>query len=452
VKVAVLTGEQTASLVTYPLLLPDDTTSADVDKVLPEAKGRLRLSGLRGVWRADGLYGLEVARSERATIALSDVKPTEGAALPWLLGVSTSGKVLTVDLARAPHVLIAGETGSGKSNHVSGALAKLVSVKGPDDVRLCLLDPKQVDLLSFADVPHTLTHITNPKSFADTLTALCDEMQRRYGLFKRAKARDLDTYNATGERLPRIVCVFDESAAAISANPKELEQPVLQLLQMGRAAGIHLVLAMQRPNGSVLSPTARLNLPLRIAFRMLDGASSRLVIDSPDATNLLGNGDGLLLGKDHALTRFQSPLASDKDLARATEAARAYPTPAFSLGGLTSDASTFTLDPALSSFENAVMLLEHFDDIRSSDLIKAGIVGSSTPAKALLSDLRAAGYVGDYDPSAKASKVLTSPDFGTYPRDGEGGSSRVHVPLKNASSTQKDGLDGLNGLRLRAVN
>jgi S-DNA-T family DNA segregation ATPase FtsK/SpoIIIE len=432
--------------------MPDGVTSDDVDKVLGQVGGRLSLGGLRGVWQNDGLYGLEVARQDRATINFADMPVSEGALVPWLLGVSPSGQVLTVDLAAAPHLLIAGTTGSGKSNHVSGALASLVKHHSPKSVRLCLIDPKQVDLLSFADTPHCLTHTTKQDAFADVLGALCDEMQRRYSLFKSAKVRDLASYNATGEHLPRIVCVFDESATAIGSNQKVLEPLVLTLLQTARASGIHLVLAMQRPNATVLSPTARLNLPLRISFRVLDANSSRLVIDSPDAASLLGNGDGLLLGGDGGLIRFQSPLVTDKDLTRATEAARAYPVPSWQLNGVATEADAPTLDPSLSPFEQAVMLLESFEDIRSSDLIKAGVVGSSTPAKALLSDLRNAGYIGAYDPSAKASKVLTSPDFETSTRPGDDTRSRVHGTGETASPTHKDRKDGLNVLRLRTVN
>jgi S-DNA-T family DNA segregation ATPase FtsK/SpoIIIE len=177
-------------------------------------------------------------------VAFASLEPSNNATLPWLLGLSQTGKVVTVDLATAPHVLIAGTTGSGKSNGVNAAIAALVSRTSPNDVRLALIDPKRVDLQAFADIPHTLAHVPFLEQAGEVLEHLTTEMNRRYTLFYRHKVRSIDEYNAQATPLPRIVLVFDEAAAAMDSNKEVLEPQVLNLLQTARASGIHLVLAM----------------------------------------------------------------------------------------------------------------------------------------------------------------------------------------------------------------
>lgn len=405
VRVALLTSEDSLQLCRFPVLLGNKISSTDVDRALGEVGGRLGLV-VRGVWRTDGLYCLEIPRPKRQTVAFSALEPSLEAALPWLLGVSVTGKVLTIDLANAPHMLIAGTTGSGKSNGVNVALAALISRQSPAVLRLVLIDPKQVDLLAFADVPHTLTHATDLDRASDALEHLVTEMNRRYTLFRAAKVRNLDEYNAIGNSLPRIVVVFDEAATAMDNNKQTLEPLVLNLLQTARASGIHLVLAMQRPAGEILQPRAHVNLPLRIAYRLPDANSSRLVLGDASATALLGNGDALLLSADGDLTRFQSPLVRHEDLTHAVTQACAYPVPAWQWERVANEPTPPVIDPNASRLEQATTLLPLFDYIASSDLIEYGVADSKTIAKQVLTELRAAGLIGAYDKSRKASPVI----------------------------------------------
>jgi DNA segregation ATPase FtsK/SpoIIIE-like protein len=379
------------------------------------------------------------------------LEPSTNVTLPWLLGVSTTGKVLTVNLATAPHILIAGTTGSGKSNGVNAALATLVSRQSPDTLRLVLIDPKQVDLLAFSNVPHTLAHVPDLDQAGEALEHLVTEMTRRYTLFRTAKVRSIDEYNAKGNSLPRIVLVFDEAATAMDSNKKTLEPLVLKLLQTARASGIHLVLAMQRPAGEILKPRARVNLPLRVAYRLPDDYSSRLVLGENSgensATMLLGNGDGLLLAADGSFVRFQAPLVRDKDLTQAITQACAYPIPAQQWGAVASEPETPVIEPNASRLEQATMLLPHLDYVASSDLLEHGIADSKTVAKQVLTELREAGLIGAYDKSRKASPVsrkqVTSGGFNL--------SVSSPAPSKRASQTANVQSDQSISAPLREV-
>jgi S-DNA-T family DNA segregation ATPase FtsK/SpoIIIE len=405
VRVAILAPEASPQLLRFPVLL-SNYSSQDIDRLLTDVAGRLSLKHVRSTWREDGLYCLEVPRARRQNVAFASLEPSNNATLPWLLGLSQTGKVVTVDLATAPHVLIAGTTGSGKSNGVNAAIAALVSRTSPNDVRLVLIDPKRVDLQAFADIPHTLAHVPFLEQAGEVLEHLTTEMNRRYTLFYRHKVRSIDEYNAQAKPLPRIVLVFDEAAAAMDSNKEVLEPQVLNLLQTARASGIHLVLAMQRPAGEILQPRARANLPLRVSYRLPDDFSSRLVLGDTSATTLLGNGDGVLLAADGSMTRFQSPLADREDLTRAVTQACAYPTPTWQWESVATEPAKPVIDPNASRFEQATALLPHFEDIASSDLIEYGVADSKTIAKQVLTELRAAGFIGPYDKSRKASPVI----------------------------------------------
>ncbi|MFM2415433.1 MAG: hypothetical protein RL385_156 [Pseudomonadota bacterium] len=217
------------------------------------------------------------------------------ASLPLALGADVSGQPLFVDLAELPHLLVAGATGAGKSVGLNAMLMSLLFRCSPDDVRLILLDLKMVEFSSYADIPHLLTPVVTE---ADAACLVLDwavrEMERRYRAMAAVHARDLATYNRLQrEGFPQIVIVVDEVADLMMVAPKEIELSIARLAQKARAAGIHLILATQRPSVDVITGTIKANFPARLAYKVSQREDSRTIISTHGAERLLGNGDAL---------------------------------------------------------------------------------------------------------------------------------------------------------------
>ena len=246
--------------------------------------------------------GVEVPNRVRKMVHLGDVlqeSPPKWSPLTVWLGKDIGGKSIGTDLAKQPHVLVAGTTGSGKSGCVNAMLSSILLRATPNEVRLVLVDPKRVELNHYEHIPHLLTPvITSPRLAANALANLIKEMEERYDVMSAARTRNLEELNRArlreGERpLPYILCVIDELADLMMIAPGEVEDSIIRLAQKSRAVGIHLLLATQRPSADVITGMIKANVPARIAFAVASQTDSRVILDQNGAESLLGQGDML---------------------------------------------------------------------------------------------------------------------------------------------------------------
>lgn len=275
--------------------------------------------------------GIEVPNTHISVVPLGGVITSEEfqrirSPLALALGRDVTGKPVVSDLAKLPHLLIAGATGSGKSVAIASMLITWLMRNTPYDLRLILVDPKRVELTHFIDVPHLLGPvITDIDEVVRALTWLLLQMDDRYRAFERVHARNLRSYNTWARRhqrptLPYIVLVIDELADIMLAAGDQVEQMLIRLAQMARATGIHLVVATQRPSVDVITGLIKTNFPARLAFAVTSQVDSRVILDTPGAETLLGRGDGLFLAPDKpAPVRLQGAYVSDEEVDRVVE-------------------------------------------------------------------------------------------------------------------------------------
>jgi S-DNA-T family DNA segregation ATPase FtsK/SpoIIIE len=272
--------------------------------------------------------GVEVPNTRRRIVRLGDIyagRPEKTSPLVAWLGKGIDGNPVWTDLAKMPHVLVAGTTGSGKSGCVNAILSSILMQASPNDVRLVLVDPKQVELNHYENVPHLLTPVvTSPRLAANVLANLIGEMESRYGIMGEARCRNLAELNRArakaGEApLPHILCVIDELADLMMVAPAEVEDSIIRLAQKSRATGIHLVLATQRPSTDIITGTIKVNIPARIAFAVSSQTDSRVILDQGGAEALLGQGDMLFRGAGTSkLQRIQGAFITEEEIARIT--------------------------------------------------------------------------------------------------------------------------------------
>jgi len=289
--------------------------------------------------------GIELPNEEREMVLLHEVLASKAFSdrhhvLPLALGVDIAGHAVVVDLARMPHLLVAGTTGSGKSVSVNGMICSLLMTYTPQDLRLILVDPKMLELSVYDDIPHLLVPVvTNPHKAAKALAWAVFEMERRYRLMADAKVRNLEGYNKAvegqgpdeqgqiPERLPFIVIVIDELADLMMVAGKDVEQSICRIAQKARAAGIHLILATQRPSVDVITGLIKANLPSRISFQVSSKVDSRTILDQMGAEQLLGQGDSLVLSGGRDLRRVHGAFVSDAEVHALVESLRAQARP-----------------------------------------------------------------------------------------------------------------------------
>ncbi len=257
---------------------------------------------------------------------LEDARMSEAASkLTFALGRDVSGKAYAVDLARMPHLLIAGATGSGKSVCVNALITSVLMRANPDEVRLILIDLKRVELAAYKDLPHLETPvIVESHEARAVLTNMVHEMEQRYEALAGAMERNIASYNAsprrTGPSMPYLVVVIDELADLILREGRKVEDPIVKLAQKARAVGIHLVLATQRPSVNVVTGLIKANVPSRIAFAMASNVDSRTVLDAPGAEDLIGRGDMLYQPADLPRpVRLQGVFVSDAEVHGVTD-------------------------------------------------------------------------------------------------------------------------------------
>ena len=277
------------------------------------------------------LIGIEVPNKKVATISFKDIissqKKDSSKPLEVPIGRDVSGSLITADLAKMPHLLIAGSTGSGKSVAINGIITSLLMNCPPDEVKLMLVDPKKVELGVYNGIPHLLTPVvTDPKKASRALHKLVSEMERRYELFANTGQRNISGYNAMIQRqnhdnnskeplMPYIVAIVDELSDLMMVASNEVEDAIIRLAQMARAAGIHMILATQRPSVDVITGLIKANVPSRMAFAVSSGTDSRTIIDQSGAEKLLGRGDMLFLPMGmNKPVRVQGAFISDSDV------------------------------------------------------------------------------------------------------------------------------------------
>jgi DNA segregation ATPase FtsK/SpoIIIE, S-DNA-T family len=273
--------------------------------------------------------GVEVPNRVRAMVHLGDVfqdAPKGWSPLSVWLGKDIAGKAIGTDLAKQPHILIAGTTGSGKSGCVNAMLSSVLLRSSPNEVRMVLVDPKRVELNHYEGIPHLLTPVvTSPRLAANVLSNLIKEMEERYGVMSRAKTRNLVELNRVRVRegeapLPYILCVIDELADLMMVAPADVEDSIIRLAQKSRAVGIHLVLATQRPSADVITGMIKANVPARIAFAVSSQTDSRVILDQNGAESLLGQGDMLFRPAGESRTaRIQGAFIAEEEIERVTE-------------------------------------------------------------------------------------------------------------------------------------
>jgi len=273
--------------------------------------------------------GVEVPNAHRRMVRLGDVfqePPKDWSPLTVWLGKDVAGKAIGADLAKMPHLLVAGTTGAGKSGAINAMLASVLLRATPRDVRLVLVDPKQVELNHYESIPHLLTPvITSPRMAANALQNLVKEMESRYGIMSLARTRSLVELNRARARrsepsLPYILCVIDELADLMMVAPADVEDSIIRLAQKARAVGIHLVLATQSPRVDVITGMIKANVPSRIAFAVSSQTDSRVILDQNGAESLLGQGDMLFspVGTSR-LQRIQGAYIDEAQIAKLTD-------------------------------------------------------------------------------------------------------------------------------------
>ncbi|MGG4145693.1 FtsK/SpoIIIE domain-containing protein [Paenibacillus algorifonticola] len=276
---------------------------------------------IRSTTRFKSAATFVIPQQQRALVYLRDLASelqefAKKVALPVVFGRDVYGKPVLHDLAKMPHLLIAGATGSGKSVCINVLLSSLLLTRTPDELRLLLIDPKKVELSVFNGYPHLLSPpITDMRRAMQALSKVIVEMERRYEVFEKMRVRNIEAYNliASGEeKLPYIVVVIDEYADLMVVSGAEVEEGVMRITQMARAAGIHLILGTQRPSVDVVTGVIKANLPSRIAFKLNSSADYRTLLDG-GAPHLLGYGDGVSMINGGVLERFQSASISIKD-------------------------------------------------------------------------------------------------------------------------------------------
>jgi len=287
-----------------------------------------------------GLIGIEIPNMTRDMIYLKDLLLSEemkavNSKLAFGLGKDIAGRPVVSDLAKMPHLLIAGATGSGKSVCINTIIMSFLFRATPEDLRLILIDPKRVELTGYNDLPHLLgSVVTDSESALENLYWAVKEMERRYELLHDAGMRDINAYNEKAiqenelEKLPYIVIIIDEFADLILTSGKDIELPITRLAQMARAVGIHLILATQRPSIKVITGIIKANFSARIAFQVSSKVDSRVILDQIGAERLLGNGDMLFLPPGKAQPeRIHGAFVSDKEIARVCEFLKTQPKP-----------------------------------------------------------------------------------------------------------------------------
>jgi S-DNA-T family DNA segregation ATPase FtsK/SpoIIIE len=366
------------------------------------------------------LVGIELPNRSPEFVPLkrileSDEMAMKKSKLSVALGLDVSGKPVIADIAKMPHVLVAGQTGSGKSVAINTFLASILFRASPSEVKFIMVDPKRVELTGYNDIPHLLSPvIVEADKVLSALRWLTREMDRRYESFAQAGARNIEAYNEMSgfQALPYIVLFIDELADIMLLSPVEVEDAITRLAQMSRAVGIHMVLATQRPSVNVITGLIKANIPTRIAFAVSSQIDSRVILDTQGAEKLLGKGDMLFLPPDQAKpARIQGAFVNDEEIRKLVSFIKNQGVPVQYTDEVTTQTkSGKAVVPGVSGetddlFSEAVKAVCQYDRASASLLQRRLSIGYARAAR-VIDQLQDAGVIAPSDGSSKPREVL----------------------------------------------
>lgn len=361
------------------------------------------------------LIGIEVPNSKISPVSFSEIVDAalqSDKLLEVPLGRDVEGAISTADLSKMPHLLIAGSTGSGKSVGMNVIICSLLMKAYPEEVKFLMIDPKKVELTMYNEIPHLLAPVvTNPRKAAKALNQVVEEMERRYEKFAEMNVRNQESYNeqveilnqeeGTGyEKMPKIVVFIDELADLMLVAGNEVENSIIRLAQMARAAGIHMIIATQRPSVDVITGIIKANIPSRLAFAVTSGTDSRTILDANGAEKLLGKGDMLFqpISMNKPI-RVQGAYISDSEVERITDFIKAQRPSDYVEEMMITDEDLTSLEASEDEyFEEAVDLIKDQETVSISQLQRKFRIGYNRAAR-LIDDLEALGYIGPADGS-----------------------------------------------------
>jgi S-DNA-T family DNA segregation ATPase FtsK/SpoIIIE len=417
----VIARERGPIITRYELTIPHGVKLSKITTLADELRLHLAVKNIRIVAPIPGKssIGIEVPNIHREDVFLSEILKesllhNKAKDLSISIGKDISGKIVTIDLAKLPHLLVAGTTGSGKSVSLNSMITSLICTRSPEEVRFIMIDPKMVEMTLYEDIPHLLMPvITDPKKATKALAWAINEMESRYQMVSKLKSRDFKSYNdkvddfahAKGyQKFPYIVIFIDELADLMMVSGKEIEEQITRISQKSRAVGIHLVMATQRPSVDVITGLIKANCPARAAFQVAQKTDSRTILDTNGAESLLGKGDFLYRSPVTSdLLRIQAPFIEEKEIEAIVEEAKKQGSPAYIEMNWDEEGSTESFSEEDEDlFEEAWNIVASEKKASASYLQRRMRIGYNKAAR-LMELMEARGYV--------------SPQIGAKPRE-----------------------------------
>jgi len=435
----VVNAEPGPAITMYELELAPGIKVSQISNLANDMARALGAGSVRVVAPLAGRHtiGIEVPNSQRETVRIKDLivragnKP-ERMFVPLFLGKSSSGEVLVTDLASMPHLLIAGTTGSGKSVCINTIIASILLTKRPDEVKLILIDPKMVEMAMFESIPHLMCPtVTDTKRAEQILEWATTKMDERYELLAEAKVRNIASYNKLGpeeiiarfapttadeeakipKTMPHLVIIIDELADLMMTSAKEIESYIVRLAQKSRAVGIHLIVATQRPQATVVTGLIKSNMPSRVAFRVASRMDSRIILDQNGGETLLGQGDMLFLRPGTSdLVRAQGAYVDDQEVKDVVKFLKDVAEPEYHPELMQLSRIDTSMIGSDDLFDDAVRIV--LESQRGSvSLLQRRLSIGYARASRIIEMMAAAGILGEYKGSQAREVVMTPEEF-----------------------------------------